>query len=117
MGLYRSLLRTSQSWTGVPSRESRGMRLVLPDAIREQFREGASLADRQQIVDRKKHGYESLEFLRRLVTDQVRLATGAGELAPAPEMAQKASRLLSSESQEKIQKRKWGFIERLLGSR
>jgi hypothetical protein len=35
---------------------------------------------------------------------------------PFPEMVKKATYLLSSKSQEKIHKKKWGFFQRLIGA-
>jgi Complex 1 protein (LYR family) len=108
--LYRSLLRASDNWPVVENRVDRGLKMHVRERVRDEFRRGSMSQDRLA------YGRAELEALEALSHDVLTVNyAGKGLPSTAPDMVGKADRLLSTDAQNKIAGRRWGFIERITG--
>mmetsp|Transcript_15233 Transcript_15233/g.22799 ORF Transcript_15233/g.22799 Transcript_15233/m.22799 type:complete len:132 (+) Transcript_15233:65-460(+) len=115
--LYRNLLKSAQSWPQVKGRETRCFGVHYKDTIRREFKAHAHLTEHDQIVHFIDHYRIQLTALDQLERDRFfnEYQSQGVPVDQMPELVGRAGRLLSSKNQTKIEKRRWGFAERLMG--
>ncbi|EFA85103.1 hypothetical protein PPL_02100 [Heterostelium album PN500] len=113
LNLYRDLIRGARLLMVDVSRKDRSLSGFATKTIREKFRENQKVSD----LSLKKHLYEQaqVEFnhMKSLVENQSVIKYPCS-IKIRPDVVQKSKILLSSNTQEKMKKNKWGFMDRLM---
>eukprot|EP01115_Flamella_aegyptia_P010752 TRINITY_DN482_c0_g1_i1.p1 TRINITY_DN482_c0_g1~~TRINITY_DN482_c0_g1_i1.p1 ORF type:complete len:139 (+),score=3.31 TRINITY_DN482_c0_g1_i1:39-455(+) len=110
---YKEMLKISLVWCDIYKRNDRSaISHSLKDHISHRYRNNINKIEQQQeLYNTGEKEYVSLKKLVKNINHN-KYYRGAQEI---PEVAKNADKLLSSQSQKKVQKNRWGYIERLVG--
>eukprot|EP01127_Copromyxa_protea_P007375 TRINITY_DN17286_c0_g1_i1.p1 TRINITY_DN17286_c0_g1~~TRINITY_DN17286_c0_g1_i1.p1 ORF type:complete len:178 (+),score=38.54 TRINITY_DN17286_c0_g1_i1:3-536(+) len=113
LGVHRQLLNQFKKWPIEEGREDRSIKTDMVPFLEKRLSELNEATDKERIMELGTRSQKDLTAVTDLLGNkyfkQYRL-----EAYAVPPILEKQSTLLSSKSQQKMRKRRWGFLDRLL---
>eukprot|EP01132_Coremiostelium_polycephalum_P001210 gene1210-1527_t len=111
--LYRNLVRASKLFLIDESRKDRCLSSFINSNVKKLFRENKNLTDKKQIQSLVSKAEKEYSSFKDLVENKY-LIKYPCSITVRPIAVHKTNYLLSSESQQKIKAKKWGFLDRVM---